>query len=372
MEMKNPMGLQGKGFFIWKIWDCVRGDPQGIAEAAKAARLTHVLIKVADRSYPHNIDSKTKADLVPPVAAALRARGIQVWGWHYVYGEDPLGEARIAIRRVQELGLDGYVIDAESEYKLPDRASAARRFMHELRKSLPDLPMALSSFRFPSYHQQLPWKEFLEHCDYNMPQVYWEKSHNPAAQMARCLREFQALNPYRPIIPTGPTYKWNGWRPTEEDLNEFLRTIHDQNLTAVNFFSWDECQRDHQNLWDLISKYSFGELPAQPLDLPQQYIAALNSHDPDAVAGLYQPDAVQVTAARTVQGPLALRAWYGRLITEQLPAATFSLTGSSGSGSSRHFTWRATSQRGSVNDGSDTLGVVNGKISYHYTSFTIQ
>jgi len=367
------MTLQGKGFFIWKIWDCVSGDAEGIASTAQDARLSHVLIKIADRSYPYNIDSKTKADYVPAVTAALRARGIQVWGWHYVYGEDPMGESRIAIRRIQELGLDGYVIDAEGEYKLPNRAVAARRFMHEMRNALPDLPIALSSFRFPSYHPQLPWREFLEHCDYNMPQVYWEKAHNPAAQLQRCLREFQALNPYRPVIPTGPGYKWNGWRPTDEDLQEFLKTTQELNLPAVNFFSWDECSRDLKNLWELIARYPFGEPPSEPpKDLPQQYIDALNSHNPETVAGLYRPDAVQVTAARTVQGQPAVKTWFESLLTNQLPEATFSLTGSSGSGSSRHFTWRASSQRGSVTNGSDTLGLRDGKIAYHYMSYSIQ
>lgn len=367
------MDLKGKGFFIWKIRDCERGEPESIATAAQDARLTHVLIKVADRSYAHNIDSKTKTDLVPPVAAALRARGIQVWGWHYVYGEDPMGEARIAIRRAQELGLDGYVIDAEGEYKQPDRPAAARRFMKELRKSLANLPIALSSYRFPTYHPQLPWREFLEYCDFNMPQVYWEKSHNPDAQLKRCLREFQAINPYRPLIPTGATYKWNGWRPTDEDLQLFLKTTQELNLPALNFFSWDECRRDLNNLWELIAKYPFGEPPPEPpKDLLQQYIAALNSHDPDAVANLYRPDAVQVTAARTIQGQHALRSWFASLLNGQLTQATFSLTGSSGSGGSRHFTWRASSPQGSVDNGSDTLGVMDGKIAYHYMSYTIQ
>ncbi len=372
------MTLQGKGFFIWKIWDCERGDAQSIASAAQAAGLTHVLIKVADRSSPHNIDSKTKADLVPPVAAALRAKGIQVWGWHYVYGEDPAGEARIAIRRVQELGLDGYVIDAESEYKQPGRQAAAQRFMSELRKALPKLPMALSSFRFPSYHPQLPWREFLEGCDYNMPQVYWEQAHNPEAQLKRCAMEFQALNPYRPLIPTGPGYKWNGWRPTEDDLAGFFKTVQALNLPAVNFFSWDECRRDLSSLWDLIAKYPFGnkpggERPPEPAaDMPRQYIAALNSRSPDAIASLYRPDAVQVTAARTIQGQAALCAWFETLLTSQLPQATFTLTGSSGSGSSLHFTWRANSQKGSVNNGSDTFGLIDGKIAYHYMSYSIQ
>jgi hypothetical protein len=45
---------------------------------------------------------------MPPLAAALRARGISGLGWHYVYGYNPGAEAKIAVQRVKELGLDGY------------------------------------------------------------------------------------------------------------------------------------------------------------------------------------------------------------------------------------------------------------------------
>lgn len=88
-----------------------------------------MLVKIADGSNSYNINSATGVDLIPTVAKAMRARSIQVWGWHYVYGYDPIGEANIAIQRIQKLGLDGYVIDAEAEYKQPGKDVAASRFM---------------------------------------------------------------------------------------------------------------------------------------------------------------------------------------------------------------------------------------------------
>lgn len=366
------MTLQGKGFFIWKARDCERGNPGDIAAAARAARFSHVLVKIADGNTAYNIDSKTRADLLPPIVAALRASGIQVWGWHYVYGYDPAGEARIAIQRLQQLDLDGYVIDAEIEYRQTSRAAAARRFMSDLRSALPSMPFALSSFRFPTYHPQLPWREFLEYCDYNMPQVYWEKAHNPAAQMARCMREFQALVPYRPVIPTGPGYKWDGWRPTEQDILEFLQSVSAHGCPAVNFFSWDECRRDLPNLWDLIAEYDFGSpSPEPPKDVPEQYIDALNLRKPAAVAELYRSDAVQVTGERTIQGLAALRTWYEYFLESQFPEATFTLTGKTGSGNSRHFTWSAVSPRFGNATGSDTIGLIGEKIAFHYTAYQL-
>ena len=103
------MSLQGKGFFLWKIKNCEGGNADRIAKKAKKAGLSHVLIKIANGIYSYNYDWNLKIDLVSPVVKALRSKGIQVWGWHYVYGNQPLSEARIAVRRIQELDLDGYL-----------------------------------------------------------------------------------------------------------------------------------------------------------------------------------------------------------------------------------------------------------------------
>jgi hypothetical protein len=80
---------------------------------------------------------------------------------------------------------------------------------------------------------------------------------------------------------------------------------------------------------------------------------------------------VHVNAARTIQGLTALRAWYDSLLNQLLPNATFTHLAHSGQGSARWFSWRAVSPRGRVENGSDTLGLYQDKIAYHYTSFTI-
>jgi hypothetical protein len=129
----------GKGWFIWQIARCEGGDPQAIAVKAKEAGCTHVLLKVAERNFAFGFD-QFKRDLVPPVAAALRAQGIEAWGWHYVYGDQPLKEAEVAVSRTRELGLAGYVINAEIEYKHPAKFAAARQYMRALRQGLPDTP----------------------------------------------------------------------------------------------------------------------------------------------------------------------------------------------------------------------------------------
>jgi hypothetical protein len=219
------MTLQGKGWFIWQIPKCEGGSPTAIADQAVAAGCTHVLIKVAERTFGFGFD-KLGRDLVPSVAEALRARGLQVWGWHYVYGDNPTGEANVAVQRCMQLKLDGYVIDAEKEYKQPGKAAAARTFMNIVRAGLPNTLIALSAYRYPSLHPELPWSAFLAKCDLNMPQVYWEQSHNPEQQLARSLTEFSKtslVGVVRPVAPTGSAYGVPNpaWRATAADVTRF-------------------------------------------------------------------------------------------------------------------------------------------------------
>lgn len=369
------MTLQGKGFFIWKIVNCEGGNANLIASEAQEAGFTHVLIKVANGIYSYNFNWDQMIDLVPPVAQALRNKGIQVWGWHYVYGDDPISEARIAIRRVQELNLDGYVIDAEAEYKDPGKDVAAERFMTELRSGLGNsVPIALSSYRYPSYHP-IPWNEFLEKCDYNMPQVYWMQAHNPGAQLIQTLQEYESPNIHYhpPIVPVGAAFTEYGWTPTAGEILEFLDTARALNLSGANFWEWYNCREvltPKHEIWNVIANYDWDVGTPLPKDITEQYVDALNTQDVEKVVDLYDDRAVHVTAARTITGKTAIRAWYTSFLHQILPLAEFFRTGYSGTGNSRHFTWVAQADTNQVLDGNDTLGLADGKIAYHYSYFT--
>jgi len=396
------MTLQGKGWFIWQIPRCEGGSPTAIANKAVTSRSTHVAIKIAERTFGFGFD-KSGRDLVPAVADALRAQGIQVWGWHYIYGENPTGEANIAIQRCTQLKLDGYIIDAETEFKQPGKAAAARTFMSTLRAGLPNLTVALSSFRYPSFHPQLPWSAFLEKCDLNMPQVYWEQSHNPDQQLARCVSEFantSLVGFVRPVVPTGAAYGVSGWRATADDIRKFYSKALSLKLPAANLYSWDYAtSAGNTDLWEAGANFDWplGSQPApqptpQPQPVPQpspqpaptpqpesetpdiveRLFEYLNSSAPDKILKLYQLNAGHVTAKRTVVGPDDISKWYLDLLQKMLPGAHFIVTDFSGTGNSRHFKWTATGPTATVIDGEDTLGLLNDLIQYHYTSFTVK
>jgi hypothetical protein len=367
------MTLQGKGIFIWKIPQCEGGNAQTIANVAKAGGFSHVLIKIADATSVYNTDKTTGVDLVPPVVDALKAKGIQVWGWHYIYGYNPLGEAAIAISQTKKYRLDGYLIDAEVEFQLAGRDAVARTFMTELRKGLPSTNVGLSSFRWPSYHPTFPYKAFLEKCDVNMPQVYWMQAHNPIYDLTKSYNEFKAMMPTMPMVPTGPAFAEAGWQPTPAEVKDFLVAARSLGMTAANLYSWDDCRTKLPPVWDTIVNYSWPapNQPPQSSDILDRYIFALNTMNFNAFLDLYAEDAVLVTAEKTIQGNANIRVYFGGLLTNTLNDGVFSIGSSTGTDPTRHFTWTAVSSRGKVLDGSDTFGLQNGKIAYHYSHFTV-
>jgi hypothetical protein len=205
-----------------------------------------------------------------------------------------------------------------------------------------------------------------------MPQVYFEKAHNPEAQLTRCVEQYMSLNPARPIIPTAPAYRAGDWKPTPNDLYRFLSKAKEMGLSAANAWSWDFASRTpYRELWDAIASFDW---PAKPpvADMPERLFGRLNEKDSKLIAGLYHERAAHVTGHRTIVGREAIRGWYKELLATRLPSATFTLTGKSGSGKTRHFTWRATSSKGVVIDGNDTIGINEGRIYFHYTYHNIR
>lgn len=352
------MVLEGKGVFIWKVHRCEGGNPAAIARRASEAGLSHVLIKIADGPRAYNVD------LAAPVVEALKASGIQVWGWQFVYGNEPFGEADIAIHRIKTLALAGFVINAEVDYK--GKNAAASAYMESLRGGT-SVPLALSSFRYPNYHKKLPWAEFLSHCDFNMPQVYWVQADNPDQQLDRSISQFQGYPPVLPIIPTGAAYEEGGWRPKPAEITQFLRHVRQIGLPAANFWSWDYAgSSEGQDFWKAISDYDW-PVSRPSDDIIDRLVNALNKQNLEALLDLYQPNAVHITAQRTVNGSAAIREHFTTLLHEELPGATFSVESRVNEGHIRHIKWTASGATNgrSVQDGMDTIGLRQGKIQYH-------
>ncbi|MBN1147043.1 MAG: hypothetical protein JXA78_07295 [Anaerolineales bacterium] len=318
-QVSQQIGLTGTGMFIWKLSDAEGGNPAAIAAVARNAALSFVMIKVADGVAPYRIDTSTEAvglaqsalsldssgavadtveaDAERQVVETLQAAGIKVWGWHFIRGDEPQEEARQAIQRIQVLALDGYALVAEAEFEQAGKSRAAEAFMQTLRKSLPDFPVALSSYAYPSIHPEFPLDQFLCQVDLVMPQVYWIGAHNPDEQLNRAVREYSQRAALRPIAPIGAAFSESGWRPTANEISLFRSASLALGQPAVSYWSWDEARSPgNEDLWAAISGRS--TWPLYTLDN-----GWLTSSDVQALAYMHydKPELLVATAGDTIK-----------------------------------------------------------------------
>src|SRR4030065_446521 len=99
---------------------------------------------------------------------------------------------------------------------------SASSYMNHLRAALPSLPIGLCSYRWPSYHRELPWREFREYCNFDAPQVYWVGKHDPISQLNQSYAEFQAMIPWLPFVTVGSADIDRVWTPTGAGWVGFL------------------------------------------------------------------------------------------------------------------------------------------------------
>ena len=84
----------------------------------------------------------------------------------------------------------------------------------------------------------------------------------------------------------------------------------------------------------------------------------------------YQPDAVHIDAKETIQGLSSLAAWFTEVINSDFKEKTIQILEISKKDHTRQFSWIAKAENGDMVEGNDTLGLLDNKIIYHYSSFT--
>jgi hypothetical protein len=188
-----------QAMWIWQLPKTEGGSVDRIIARARVNRIGAVYIKSADAG---NRWSQFSAAAV----SQLKAAGLRVCGWQFVYGSRPLSEAA-AGAAAKAAGAECLIIDAESAYK--GKYSSAASYMKELRRRVGNsFPLGFTSFPYVSFHTTLPYSVFLgtKGAQVNMPQVYWRDiGTTVTTAMTRTWRENRIYG--RPIVPIGQTYQ---------------------------------------------------------------------------------------------------------------------------------------------------------------------
>jgi hypothetical protein len=242
--------------WIWYVSASDGGNVSRIVAHAKRAGIGTVYIKAGDGGGRW---SQFSSSLVQ----ALHQGGLDVCAWQFVYGDNPLAEARVGAAAVAK-GADCLVIDAESEYE--GKYAAADRYIQALRARIgPAFPVSLAGFPYVDYHPAFPYSVFLgpEGAAYNQPQMYWKAIGTSVRTVYEHTYLFNRLWG-RPIYPIGQTYE----APGRADLIRFRRFAQSFGDLPPSWWDWQETSTRG---WSALAAATAGPIvgyrpvPTQPI-----------------------------------------------------------------------------------------------------------
>lgn len=239
-KKKGQTYLPGRSVFIENVEKCTEEQIQALFELIQKGLVQQVVVKICEGTKRKIALSSKKTY---PIIRRLQDAGCQVWGWQLLTSDLGTSQAAIAAESITRLKLSGYIAQVGSEFATIQQFSARekeiRRLFDYLQTHIQDIPCGVMTYHYPSYHREIPWKAILEKAAFIAPQVFWQKAHNPGAQLLRSLLEFQNLKPNYPIIPIASTYALQDWQPTESELIEFVQLARGLRLPGVGFYHWD-------------------------------------------------------------------------------------------------------------------------------------
>jgi hypothetical protein len=224
--------------WIWYLNRSSHGNLGKIASRAHRFGIDTVLIKSGDGTHYWNQFSSG-------VVSALKARGLNVCAWQFLYGSKPAKEARVGAAAVSR-GADCLVLDVEGQYE--GRYPQASIYMSTLRSLVgADYPVALASFPYVDYHPALPYSVFLGPggAQYDVPQLYWKDigttPDNGYIHTWVWNRIYQ-----RPILPLGQVYN----NPKAGQIRRFRALALAHGFSGVSWWSW---QSAGNRQWKAVS-----------------------------------------------------------------------------------------------------------------------
>jgi hypothetical protein len=231
--------LEERAVWIGDLRASDGGDPYAIAAQARAAGVRSVFIKAAD-------GARSLAQFTPALVERLRALGLNVCAWQYVYGRHPAAEAAVGAAAVRD-GAQCLIIDAESQYE--GRYWAAQEYMYRLRSAIGySYPLALASFPYVALHPAFPYSVFLGPggAQFDLPQMYWRSIGSSIDAVFANTFVYNRIYG-RTIIPVGQTYG----APTPSEVVRFRDLTVAYGAPGISWWDWAWTSASH--MWSPLS-----------------------------------------------------------------------------------------------------------------------
>jgi putative peptidoglycan binding protein len=214
------------GMWIWYVSRSSGGLADRIVAKAARHNVGTVVIKAADGRDPWRQFS-------PYLVSQLRAAGLKVCAYQFVYGRYPRTEA-LRGAEAARAGADCLMIDAEGHYE--GRYAAAQTYIKRLRALVgPDLEVGLTSFPYVYYHPSFPYSVFLGPggAQENVPQMYWKTIGVSTDRIYQVTYTYNSVY-RRPIYPLGQTYG----HPTSPQILRFRKLARTYGAKGVSWWVW--------------------------------------------------------------------------------------------------------------------------------------
>jgi hypothetical protein len=239
--------------WIWQVNKAHRGNLGAITRKAKRHAIETVILKGSDGRRPWGQFNRA-------LVGRLKAAGLRVCAYQFLYGVHPGSEANLGIR-LARAGADCLLLDAEGGYE--GRYWQAQLYLRRLRSRLgPGYPLALAGFPYVHYHPAYPYSVFLGPggAQLNVPQVYWK---DIGTSVDRALAITYRHNSVygRPILPIGQVYM----NPSSREIRRFRRLAAAYGAPGVSWWSW---RHSNSREWRAIGAPLAFDLLARPARYP--------------------------------------------------------------------------------------------------------
>jgi hypothetical protein len=234
----TPTVLNGDTMWIWQVGKAGGGNPGAIARKARRYGIETVIIKGSN-------GRRRWGQFSPWLVGQLKAAGLRVCAYQFLYGAHPGSEANLGVR-LARAGADCLLLDAESEYQ--GRYWQAQFYLRRLRARLgPDYPLALAGFPYVHYHPGYPYSVFLGPggAQLNVPQVYWKAIGTSVDQALAVTYRYNGVYG-RPILPLGQVYQ----NPSSRQIKRFRRLSAAYGAPGVSWWSW---QHSNNREWRALA-----------------------------------------------------------------------------------------------------------------------
>jgi hypothetical protein len=245
--------IHGRSMWIWYMARSDGGSVSAIISRAHAAGVVTLIVKSSD-------GANYWSQFSPALVRQLRAGGLHVCAWQYVYGTAPSAEAAAGARAV-EAGAQCLIIDAEAEYE--GRYSSAATYLRELRRRVGgDYPVGLASFPYVDYHPAFPYSVFLGPggAQFDMPQMYWVEIGRGVDTVFRHTYTDNRIY-RRPLYPLGQTYG----SPLSTDIERFRGLAVRYGSPGISW--WDYAWTSAESFWPALAGL-YAPVSAAPLGYP--------------------------------------------------------------------------------------------------------